>query len=291
MGEKRAAAVIQIFLAVVDCDEHPTLRRELVLATGICTVPQLFHCDQYIGGCAELLDLEASGELAKWAAARRGTPPQEPSLYAEFLHSVLTHLESIRTMTSPSIFSDGGSSGSISSAEAAESKAVPVGMWSVPIRLAAIQPATIPEINLEPIYATMSRADLGLHPSDKRGTLFRVHPNCVRGSEVFAWLATHLHTFSPARVSPGYIAQSLLECGMLVSLDLESSFSADSTLYRFQCHTMPSACLLPPAAPPALPRGEAALFRTAEAEYRGMNSELVTACCCSPGVSGAAVAS
>ncbi|MBA3581484.1 MAG: glutaredoxin 3 [Gammaproteobacteria bacterium] len=50
-------------------DTDPALRREMQQKSGRYTVPQIFINQQAIGGCDELYDLEAQGELDNMLAA------------------------------------------------------------------------------------------------------------------------------------------------------------------------------------------------------------------------------
>lgn len=49
---------------LVDLDEQPDRRREMVERTGRTSVPQIFIGDAHVGGCDDLHALDRSGELA-----------------------------------------------------------------------------------------------------------------------------------------------------------------------------------------------------------------------------------
>jgi glutaredoxin 3 len=48
---------------VVDVDEDPKSREEMIVRSGRRTVPQIFIADKHLGGCDDLFALEGSGEL------------------------------------------------------------------------------------------------------------------------------------------------------------------------------------------------------------------------------------
>lgn len=48
---------------VVDVDEDPKSREEMIVRSGRRTVPQVFIADKHVGGCDDLFALEGSGEL------------------------------------------------------------------------------------------------------------------------------------------------------------------------------------------------------------------------------------
>ena len=47
----------------IDVDAHPAARAEMMKRSGRRTVPQIFIGERHIGGCDDLMALEASGEL------------------------------------------------------------------------------------------------------------------------------------------------------------------------------------------------------------------------------------
>ena len=47
----------------VDVDEDPTLRQQMIERSGRRSVPQIFFGDHHLGGCDDLIALDASGEL------------------------------------------------------------------------------------------------------------------------------------------------------------------------------------------------------------------------------------
>jgi glutaredoxin 3 len=56
--ERKGAAIEEI-----DVDARPGARTEMVTRSGRRTVPQIFIGDTHVGGCDDLLELEASGRL------------------------------------------------------------------------------------------------------------------------------------------------------------------------------------------------------------------------------------
>ena len=63
---QRAKALLdskQLAFNEVDVDEDPKLRQEMTARSGRRTVPQIFIGERHVGGCDDLLALEASGEL------------------------------------------------------------------------------------------------------------------------------------------------------------------------------------------------------------------------------------
>lgn len=47
----------------VDVGDDPSRRAEMIARSGRHTVPQIFIGERHIGGCDDLLELDASGEL------------------------------------------------------------------------------------------------------------------------------------------------------------------------------------------------------------------------------------
>jgi glutaredoxin 3 len=47
----------------IDVDAHPGARAEMIKRSGLRTVPQIFVGATHIGGCDDLLELDASGGL------------------------------------------------------------------------------------------------------------------------------------------------------------------------------------------------------------------------------------
>ena len=47
----------------IDVDAHPGARAEMMSRSGRRTVPQIFIGETHVGGCDELMELEASGGL------------------------------------------------------------------------------------------------------------------------------------------------------------------------------------------------------------------------------------
>jgi glutaredoxin 3 len=50
-------------LEEIDIETRPEARREMVARSGRSTVPQIFIAGTHVGGCDDLLDLEARGGL------------------------------------------------------------------------------------------------------------------------------------------------------------------------------------------------------------------------------------
>jgi glutaredoxin 3 len=62
----RARALLQskkVVFQEVDVDTQPGARAEMIKRSGRRTVPQIFIGETHVGGCEELLQLEASGGL------------------------------------------------------------------------------------------------------------------------------------------------------------------------------------------------------------------------------------
>jgi glutaredoxin 3 len=53
----------QLVFSEINVDEDPKLRQEMTARSGRRTVPQIFIGERHVGGCDDLLALEASGEL------------------------------------------------------------------------------------------------------------------------------------------------------------------------------------------------------------------------------------
>ena len=53
----------------IDIDAVPGARTEMMERSGRSTVPQIFIGDRHVGGCDDLHDLEAAGELDSLLAA------------------------------------------------------------------------------------------------------------------------------------------------------------------------------------------------------------------------------
>jgi glutaredoxin 3 len=51
-------------------EDHPGLRQELLAKSGRRTLPQVYVDDRYIGGAAELAELDRNGELTRLVQAR-----------------------------------------------------------------------------------------------------------------------------------------------------------------------------------------------------------------------------
>lgn len=49
---------------IIDVDEEPERRREMIERSGRTTVPQIFIGDVHVGGCDDLHALDRRGELA-----------------------------------------------------------------------------------------------------------------------------------------------------------------------------------------------------------------------------------
>ena len=63
---QRAKALLdskQLAFNEVDVDEDPKLRQEMTARSGRRTVPQIFIGERHVGGCDDLVALEARGEL------------------------------------------------------------------------------------------------------------------------------------------------------------------------------------------------------------------------------------
>jgi glutaredoxin 3 len=63
---QRAKALLdskQLAFNEVDVDEDPKLRQEMTARSGRRTVPQIFIGERHVGGCDDLVALDARGEL------------------------------------------------------------------------------------------------------------------------------------------------------------------------------------------------------------------------------------
>jgi glutaredoxin 3 len=63
---QRAKALLdskQLVFNEIDVDEDPKLRQEMTARSGRRTVPQIFIGESHVGGCDDLVALEARGEL------------------------------------------------------------------------------------------------------------------------------------------------------------------------------------------------------------------------------------
>jgi glutaredoxin 3 len=63
---QRAKALLnskQLAFNEIDVDEDPKLRQEMTARSGRRTVPQIFIGERHVGGCDDLVALEARGEL------------------------------------------------------------------------------------------------------------------------------------------------------------------------------------------------------------------------------------
>jgi glutaredoxin 3 len=54
-----------VALEEIDIEARPEARREMLARSGRSTVPQIFIGASHVGGCEDLLDLEARGGLDK----------------------------------------------------------------------------------------------------------------------------------------------------------------------------------------------------------------------------------
>jgi glutaredoxin 3 len=63
--ERARALLSRKGLAVreIDVEDDPKLREEMIARSGRRTVPQIFVGEKHVGGCDDLLALDASGEL------------------------------------------------------------------------------------------------------------------------------------------------------------------------------------------------------------------------------------
>jgi glutaredoxin 3 len=62
----RARALLEsknVTIEEIDVDTRPELRAEMMTRSGRRTVPQIFIGETHVGGCDELMELEASGGL------------------------------------------------------------------------------------------------------------------------------------------------------------------------------------------------------------------------------------
>lgn len=50
-------------IQVIDINQEPERRAEMIQRSGRQTVPQIFYRGQHLGGCDDLYALEASGQL------------------------------------------------------------------------------------------------------------------------------------------------------------------------------------------------------------------------------------
>ena len=63
---QRAKALLdskQLAFNEIDVDEDPKLRQEMTARSGRRTVPQIFIGERHVGGCDDLVALDARGEL------------------------------------------------------------------------------------------------------------------------------------------------------------------------------------------------------------------------------------
>ncbi len=56
----------------IDVDDDPELRQEMIARSGRRTVPQIFIGESHVGGCDDLLALEASGDLDQLLSINSG---------------------------------------------------------------------------------------------------------------------------------------------------------------------------------------------------------------------------
>jgi len=62
----RARALLEsknVKIEEIDVDARPELRAEMMTRSGRRTVPQIFIGETHVGGCDELIELEATGRL------------------------------------------------------------------------------------------------------------------------------------------------------------------------------------------------------------------------------------
>ncbi len=62
----RARALLEsknVAFEEIDVDARPELRAEMMTRSGRRTVPQIFIGETHVGGCDELMELEATGRL------------------------------------------------------------------------------------------------------------------------------------------------------------------------------------------------------------------------------------
>jgi glutaredoxin 3 len=62
----RARALLEsknVAIEEIDVDARPELRAEMLTRSGRRTVPQIFIGETHVGGCDELMELEATGRL------------------------------------------------------------------------------------------------------------------------------------------------------------------------------------------------------------------------------------
>jgi glutaredoxin 3 len=62
----RARALLEsknVTIEEIDVDTQPELRAEMMTRSGRRTVPQIFIGETHVGGCDELMELEATGRL------------------------------------------------------------------------------------------------------------------------------------------------------------------------------------------------------------------------------------
>ncbi|MEZ5728819.1 MAG: glutaredoxin 3 [Burkholderiaceae bacterium] len=53
---------------IIDLDEHPQRRREMIERAGRTSVPQIFIDGEHVGGCDDLHALDREGRLAQMLA-------------------------------------------------------------------------------------------------------------------------------------------------------------------------------------------------------------------------------
>jgi glutaredoxin 3 len=62
----RARALLkskQVAFEEIDIEAHPDARAEMIARSGRRTVPQIFIGERHVGGCDDLMQLEAEGKL------------------------------------------------------------------------------------------------------------------------------------------------------------------------------------------------------------------------------------
>ena len=72
---QRARALLSaknLVLDVIDVDDDPKFREEMVARSGRRTVPQIFIGQKHVGGCDDLFELEGSGELDRLISINSG---------------------------------------------------------------------------------------------------------------------------------------------------------------------------------------------------------------------------
>lgn len=213
----------------------------MIAATGVASVPQIFFASEFVGGNAELQAVAAAGELNA-RVALSSVPVTAEGPLPPYLLTPEEYAAAMRYEDSPP------------SVTGVEGGAGLREMSGPPVVPAVVAPP--PPSPLDVLYDAMRHRDTGIAVGSHR-VLFASRPRCVRGDALLTWLRGHR---ADSRVSPLDLAQSMLQCGMISSLNLDVPFKPDETLYRLQADVEPKRALLPFGPPTPLPPDAAALF-------------------------------